>query len=138
MEKPSIEVTFGEVFLKEANFVRPNALDQTNYQIDVVDIIDVVDVAKDSFRVLYTRKTRTDVPFKFSVTFDFVTYLGREGTDYYQGDIERIKKFAEARKVEIINNMSLASRASLLIGNIIKEVGNPFITQPAVITPSNK
>ena len=133
MEKPKIQVSFSEVSLKEAVFLRPGVLEQENYQIDVIDVIDITDVSEKSFRILYTRKTRTDNPFKFLVSFEFVTFLGQEGEEHYQGDLEKIKNFAEARKVEIINNMGLPSRASLLIGNIVKELGNPFITQPAVI-----
>ena len=138
MEQSKTQVNFSEVILKEVSFLRPGLLDQENYQIDVGDQIDISDVTDKSFRVLYTRKTRGDIPFKFSVSFELVVFLGQEGIDHYQGDVEKILNFAEARKVEIVNNMALPARASLLIGNIVKELGNPFITQPAVIIGNHK
>ena len=133
MDKPLVQVNFSEVLLKEVSFNRPSSLSDETYKIDVVDSIVIDEVDSKSFKVIYTRETKGDIPFGFKVVFEFVTFLDDQGIEYYNGDLDKIKNFAEARKVEIINNMGLAARASLLIGNIVKEVGNPFITQPAVI-----
>ena len=133
MDKPLVQVNFSEVLLKEVSFNRPSSLGEEIYKIDVVDSIIIDEVDAKSFKVIYVRENRGGIPFKFKVAFDFVTYLDEQGIEYYNGDLDKIKNFAEARKVEIVNNMGLAARASLLIGNIAKEVGNPFITQPAVI-----
>lgn len=133
MDKPLVQVNFSEVLLKEVSFNRSKSLGEETYKIDVVDSIIVDEVDAKSFKVIYVRETKGDNPFKFKVVFDFVTYLDEQGIEYYKGDLDKIKNFAETRKVEIVNNMGLVARASLLIGNIVKEVGNPFITQPAVI-----
>ena len=133
MDEKKTSVRFSPVYLKYVKFERSDSIDDKTYRIDVSDTITISEVNDNSFKVEFVRKTVTKVPFFVEVCFDFVVSLDETGVDYYKGDLERIQNFAELRKNEIVNNLNLPSRASLLIGNVVKEIGTPFISVPHVI-----
>ena len=133
VENSTTNVNFSQVNLKKVDFIRNENLEQKEYKIDIVDLIKVLDVKANCFKIEYCRRTIGNEPFFVSVLFDFIVFLDKNGCDFYNGDLERIKNFAELRKAQIVSNLNLPSRASLLIGNIIKELGTPLISAPNVI-----
>ena len=133
MSENKTNVNFSQINLKKVEFKRCENIENKEYKIELKDSIKIVNVNDKSFGVEYSRQTISSEPFMVHVCFDFIVYLDKTGIDFYSGDIDKIKKFAELRKAEVVNNLNLPSRASLLIANIINELGTPFISSPNVI-----
>lgn len=137
MDKPMIDVRYSDIMLTNVSFKKSDSFKEQSYQINFADIIKISDVTASSFKLIYERATTQKEPFYVSVVFELLVTMDKKGIDYYAGDLERVKSFANARKMEIVNGVALPSRASLLIGNIVREFGMPLITPP-FLTPNSK
>ena len=131
-------VTFSSVDLKMVEFKKSKEIAIKSYQIVIEDEINLVSFDKTSFVLEYCRKTKNKDPFYVRTVFEFTVYFDEVGIAFYNGDLERIKRFAELRKSEIVTNLNLPQRASLLIGNIVREIGAPFISIPIIVENSKK
>ena len=137
-EKKNVSVNITNVMLKEVKFVRAEQIGFERYKINVADKVNVDNVANDGFKISYSREITNNDPFYAIVTFDVYLSLNEDGTNVFGGDLNKIKEFAEKRKNDIVINLSLPARASLLIGNMTKEVGSvPLIMNPNLAIKNN-
>ena len=132
MENQKINVHYGEAMLKDAKFIKSENYEEKSYQVFFVDRIKVDNVTDKSFDVIFSRTTNAKEPFYISVTFEMKVTIGQNEYHHFNGDLEKMRNFASARKVEIVNSVSLPARASLLIASMVREFGAPLITPPLV------
>ncbi|GEM_PF-5897691 len=129
----NINVTFDEVLLKSVEFERVEKMGFHSYKIECIDSGRVTDISPEGFRVEYERKTTTTEPFSFSVKFDLYCRFDSKSKAILDSDLERIKKFADDNKMNVIASLNLPNRASLVIGNITTQMGTPYLSRPYLI-----
>ena len=130
MSSPMINVNFKEIALKQCSCKVGEMTPSTTYNIVLEDSAEVVSVKSDEFVIQYVRKTASDNPFFCEVIYEFVVSIDEKHVGIFEGDVQRVKEFAERKKKVMVNSLALPSRASLLIGNMINETGTPFISAP--------
>ena len=127
--KKQLNVSFEEILIKEVKFKKSENMALKSYKIECSDNIEVVDVNNNGFKLEYTRKTETEEPFTFIVTFECFCKIQGE-TEF---DLEKIKQTAETNKESIVSNLNLPSKASLIIGDITSNLGTPYLSRPYLI-----
>ena len=129
MENKQLNVSFEEVFIKQVSFQKSKNMTSKSYNIECSDNVEVVEVNNDGFKIEYTRKTETEEPFTFVITFECLCKIQGESNI----ELERIRQTAEKNKESIVSNLNLPSKASLVIGDITSHLGTPYLSRPFLI-----
>lgn len=129
MENKQLNVSFEEVFIKQVSFQKSKNMTSKSYSIECSDNVEVVEVNNNGFKIEYTRKTETEEPFTFVITFECLCKIQGESNI----ELERIRQTAEKNKESIVSNLNLPSKASLVIGDITSHLGTPYLSRPFLI-----
>lgn len=130
MENEKINVNYSDVILKSFKFEKSENYKEQPYKIDFEDFVKISCVTEESFKIEFSRSTRHSDPFVISATFELTVSFDKNGIEYFNGNLEQIREFAAKKKIEIVNGVAIPARASLLIGNVVREFGAPLITPP--------
>ena len=129
---PKINVSYENIFIKDISFKRAEKLEFKPYNIQFQDVISVVEFDENGFKIEYERNSLTSDPFSFAVKFDFYCRFDAKSKEVMNGDLNKIKEFAEKQKEFITNSLNLPSRASLIIGEITSNLGTPYLSRPFI------
>ena len=126
--KKPIDVEFGESNLTKIVFNYQNIPEKDSFEVKVKDTADVNVLNERAFEIIYSRQTTTNEPFTFVVEFKVIITV--KNLEQLKENNETLEEFANRKKKEIIERLTLPVRASLLIGNMTKECGGAFVTIP--------
>ena len=137
MESKVTNLSFNPSQLERVNFVFGSPEIDKVYSIKIFDTVEIDEINSKSFKIIYSRSTKEKSPFYISVSYSVIAIFDQVGVDFYAGDLERIKNFAETNKIDICNKIHLPSKASTLISNIVRDTGTPVVTPPFVTIEQN-
>lgn len=131
MEKKPVLVNLTPAVLKKCSFEYFDSVPNKEYKITLVDSVEAFDFKEKSFILRYERKTVNTEPFSASVVFDLSIQI-KDIKDLEENE-ETIQQFAERKKIDIVNRTGAPSFASLLISNLTRDAGGPYVSIPVFI-----
>jgi hypothetical protein len=124
-----------KVTLNEVSFVPLPSSTDGDLGVNTRDEIIVDNASLDGIKLTFTRSIslNPEAIFKIGVKYSLEAEFINESKDFFSKsqDVEIFKKWAEKRKVEIINDQGIPAKASVIISAIsFGSTGFPIITPP--------